>query len=54
MNPVLQMIIKEKHQNKDENYALEKTRKLSLNKPKRKQPQEQNPNSNSKNNRKQQ
>jgi hypothetical protein len=34
-NPALQRIIKGKPQNKDRNYALEKARKQSLNKPKR-------------------
>jgi hypothetical protein len=53
-NPALQRIITGTHQNKDRNYALEKARKSSFNKPKRRQPQEQNPNSNNKNNRKQQ
>jgi hypothetical protein len=53
-NPALQRIIKEKFQHKEANYALEKAKKQTFNKPKRRQPQEQNPNSNNKNNRKQQ
>jgi hypothetical protein len=48
MNPALQRIIMEKHQNKGRNYALEKARKQYFNKPKRRQKQEQNPNSNNK------
>jgi hypothetical protein len=53
-NPALQRIIKGKHQHKDGNYTLEKTRKQSFNKPKRRQLQEQNPKFNNKNNRKEQ
>ena len=49
-NPVLQRIIKGKHQHKDGNYTLDRARKQSFNKPKRRQPQEQNTNSNNKNN----
>jgi hypothetical protein len=54
MNLALQRITKGKHQHKDRNYTLEKSRKKSFNKPKRRQPQEQNPNFNNKNNSKQQ
>jgi hypothetical protein len=35
INPALERIIKGKLQDKDGNYALENTRKLSFNKPKR-------------------
>jgi hypothetical protein len=43
--PALQRIITEKKKYKDGNYALEKARKQSLNKPNRRQPKEQNANS---------
>ena len=47
-NIALQRIIKGKHQHKDGNYALEKARKKSFNKPKGRQPQKQNSSSNNK------
>ena len=43
MNPELQRIIKGKLQHKEGNYAPEKARKQSCNKPKRRQLQEQKP-----------
>jgi hypothetical protein len=55
-NPALQMIIKEKLEHKDKNYALEKERNLFINKTKQKkkrQPQNRTPNLTTKNNRKQ-
>jgi hypothetical protein len=51
-NPALQRIINGKHQHKERNYTLEKTRKYSFNKTKIRQPQEQIPTFNNKKDRK--